>query len=40
MFLARGLKVRVGEYDASAFKRPELYQHEEYSVTRIVKHPG
>merc|ERR1711879_311707 len=38
--VGEGLKVRVGEYDASAFKRPELYQHEEYSVTRIVKHPG
>ena len=36
----RGLKVRVGEYDASAFKRPELVQHEEYSVTRVVKHPS
>jgi len=35
-----GLKVRVGEYDASAFKRPELVQHEEYSVTRVIKHPS
>jgi len=34
-----GLKVRVGEYDASAFKRPEFYQHEEYSVNRVIIHP-
>ena len=39
-FLLRGLKVRVGEYDASAFKRPELVQHEEYTVTRLVRHPA
>jgi len=35
-----GLKVRVGEYDASAFKRPELVQHEEYTVRRVIRHPG
>ena len=35
----RGLKVRVGEYDASAFKSPEQQQHEEYSVSRVIKHP-
>jgi len=34
-----GLKVRVGEWDASAFKRPEQYQHEEYRVTRVSIHP-
>ena len=32
--------MRVGEYDASAFKRPELVQHEEYTVTRLVRHPA
>lgn len=35
----RGLKVRVGEYDASAYKRPEQYQHEEYNVQSFVTHP-
>jgi len=34
-----GLKVRVGEYDASAFKSPERYQHEEYRVNRVIFHP-
>jgi len=34
-----GLKVRVGEYDASAYKQPELVQHEEYTVTRAILHP-
>jgi len=34
-----GLKVRVGEWDASAFKRPERYEHEEYRVTRVSVHP-
>ena len=32
--------MRVGEYDASAFKRPELVEHEEYTVTRLVRHPA
>jgi len=33
------LKVRVGEYDASGFNTPEVQRHEEYTVTRILKHP-
>jgi len=33
------LKVRVGEYDASGFNDPETQTHEEYTVTRILKHP-
>jgi secreted trypsin-like serine protease len=33
------LKVRVGEYDASGFVTPEVAKHEEYTVTRILKHP-
>eukprot|EP00092_Neocalanus_flemingeri_P037663 GFUD01041000.1.p1 GENE.GFUD01041000.1~~GFUD01041000.1.p1 ORF type:complete len:488 (+),score=115.60 GFUD01041000.1:149-1612(+) len=33
------LKVRVGEYDASGFNDPEKFNHEEYTVTRILKHP-
>jgi len=33
------LKVRVGEYDASGFNAPEAFRHEEYTVTRILKHP-
>merc|ERR1711937_713962 len=33
------LKVRVGEYDASGFNAPESFKHEEYTVTRILKHP-
>merc|ERR1712013_647158 len=33
------LKVRVGEYDASGFNAPEVQSHEEYTVTRILKHP-
>jgi len=33
------LKVRVGEYDASGFNDPEVQTHEEYTVTRILKHP-
>ena len=37
--LFSGLKVRVGEYDASAFKSPERYQHEEYRVNRVIFHP-
>merc|ERR1719376_1822166 len=32
------LKVRVGEYDASGFNDPEIVQHEEYTVTRLLKH--
>jgi len=34
------LKVRVGEWDASGFNAPEQQQHEEYTVVRILKHPG
>eukprot|EP00091_Calanus_sinicus_P017693 TRINITY_DN382_c0_g1_i11.p1 TRINITY_DN382_c0_g1~~TRINITY_DN382_c0_g1_i11.p1 ORF type:complete len:497 (-),score=165.67 TRINITY_DN382_c0_g1_i11:62-1552(-) len=34
------LKIRVGEYDASGFKAPEAEIHEEYTVTRILKHPA
>jgi len=33
------VKIRVGEYDASGYKSPELQKHEEYDVLRIVKHP-
>jgi len=33
------LKVRVGEWDATGFNAPEIHQHEEYTVTRILKHP-
>jgi len=33
------LKVRVGEYDASGFNPPERFQHQEYTVVRILKHP-
>jgi len=33
------LKVRVGEWDASGFNFPEEAEHEEYTVTRILKHP-
>merc|ERR1712115_147981 len=33
------IKVRVGEYDASGFNAPESFRHEEYTVTRILKHP-
>ena len=33
------LKVRVGEYDASGFNDPEKFNHEEYTVTRLLKHP-
>jgi len=33
------LKVRVGEYDASGFNPPETVNHEEYTVTRFIKHP-
>ena len=34
-----GLKVRVGEWDATGFNAPEIYPHEEYTVTRCIKHP-
>jgi len=34
------LKVRVGEWDASGFNAPEQHSHEEYTVVRILKHPG
>jgi len=33
------LKVRVGEWDATGFNAPESQAHEEYTVTRILKHP-
>merc|ERR1739845_179728 len=33
------LKVRVGEWDATGFNAPETQAHEEYTVTRILKHP-
>jgi len=33
------LKIRVGEYDASGFNSPETVNHEEYTVTRLLKHP-
>ena len=33
------LKVRVGEWDATGFNAPESQPHEEYTVTRILKHP-
>jgi len=33
------LKVRVGEWDASGFNAPEQFNHEEYTVVRILKHP-
>jgi len=33
------LKVRVGEWDASGFNSPEQFNHEEYTVVRILKHP-
>jgi secreted trypsin-like serine protease len=33
------LKVRVGEWDASGFKAPEVVSHQEYLVTRAVPHP-
>lgn len=34
------LKVRVGEYDASGFNRPETVEHDEYTVVKILKHPS
>jgi len=30
----------VGEWDATGFNAPESVAHEEYTVTRILKHPG
>jgi len=33
------LKIRVGEYDASGFNAPETVNHDEYTVTRLLKHP-
>jgi len=33
------LKVRVGEWDASGFNNPEQFNHQEYTVVRILKHP-
>ena len=32
--------MRVGEWDASGFNAPEQQSHEEYTVVRILKHPG
>eukprot|EP00092_Neocalanus_flemingeri_P004843 GFUD01005211.1.p1 GENE.GFUD01005211.1~~GFUD01005211.1.p1 ORF type:complete len:497 (-),score=130.91 GFUD01005211.1:51-1541(-) len=34
------LKIRVGEYDASGFQAPETEIHEEYTVSRILRHPA
>ena len=34
----RQLKVRVGEWDASAYKGPEQFRHEEYLVPRYAVH--
>eukprot|EP00088_Acartia_fossae_P035299 TRINITY_DN36332_c0_g1_i1.p1 TRINITY_DN36332_c0_g1~~TRINITY_DN36332_c0_g1_i1.p1 ORF type:complete len:454 (-),score=113.52 TRINITY_DN36332_c0_g1_i1:109-1470(-) len=34
------LKVRVGEFDASGFNPPERFQHQEYTVVKILKHPN
>jgi len=34
------LKVRVGEYDASGFNAPEEIVHEEYTVSKILRHPS
>jgi secreted trypsin-like serine protease len=36
---ARLLKIRIGEYDASGFNQPETVNHQEYTVTRFLKHP-
>jgi len=33
------LVVRVGEYDASGFNPPETVRHQEYTVSRLLKHP-
>jgi len=33
------LKVRVGEWDARGFNSPEQFNHQEYTVLRILKHP-
>ena len=33
------MKVRVGEWDASGFNRPEEFNHTEYTIVRILKHP-
>jgi len=33
------VKIRVGEYDASGFNQPEVREHLEYNVTKIVRHP-
>jgi len=33
------LKIRVGEYDARGASDHEAFPHEEYTVTRILKHP-
>jgi len=33
------LKVRVGEWDASGFNSPERFNHQEYTIVRILKHP-
>ena len=36
--VSRQLKVRVGEWDASAYKGPEQFRHEEYLVPRYALH--
>jgi len=33
------LKARVGEWDASGFNSPEQFNHQEYTIVRILKHP-
>ena len=33
------LKVRVGDWDASGFNSPERFNHQEYTIVRILKHP-
>jgi hypothetical protein len=33
------LKARVGEWDASGFNNPEQFNHQEYTIVRILKHP-
>jgi len=36
---SKQLKVRVGDYDASGFKKPETSNYKEYPVKNLVKHP-
>jgi len=35
---AAELKIRVGEYRADGFSSPEVIRHEEYSVSRFLRH--